>query len=317
MGHHELTLPRTPSPLGRQSRGLVGAPARQWLVPLDAPVASGLVPEAIAAFLDASRPRSSDGLLNVPAKGPGLRDVVSYFEPDDPRLDFFDVVDGPVAEALADMPALEAPDEGAEPAADPGARMGIVRTLPMPRRVMPMAGAIVAAPAPRRRPRLAGQVPLALGLTGVLTAALGGGILLRDVIAAGPGVSSRPSTGAANRENRPVASASGLLAGLTGLFEDYLLGSPDAVELQEVGTEAGEMVAVAPGFGVLELVVEHDADVWIDGGPRGFVQGSGLFTLPTGDHDVEVRIGGGVESRSVEVAEGESVRLDLGGPAAG
>ncbi|GDX79051.1 hypothetical protein LBMAG42_08620 [Deltaproteobacteria bacterium] len=373
MGPHELIALRRTSQLVRRSRGLVAAPRGGILVPPAPPVVYGLVPEAIAAFLEASRrAAASDGvaiptdwdtselppsrlhakprrvwvesataafdLAPFPAyeeeptvceerpaaqsaeRGPGLRDMASFFADSDPRLEFFDVVDGPVAEPMCDIEALEAPEPGHAAPAGAGARMQLVRALPAPRKVAAIPGADRLVPVvdpraglpPRRHPRSAGLLPFGLALSAVL-AVVSGGLLLRDMMLSGPaGQAMHSGVGTLRAPRGAAAQDRGAMSALSGLFRNFLSAPREPVELQEVGTPAGEMVAVEPGFGVLEIVVDRDSDVWIDGGPRGVVQGSGLFTLPSGDHDVEVRAGGELESRQIDVADGEAVRLDLG-----
>lgn len=373
MGPHELTTLRRSSQLVRRSRGLVAAPRGGLLVPPAPPVVFGLVPEAIAAFLEASRRPAADDAVAIPTdwdtsdlppsrlhvkprrvwvesataafdlapfpryeeeptvceerpaaqgadRAPGLRDMASFFADSDPRLDFFDVVDGPVSEPACDIEALEDPEPRYAEPVRPNARMEVVRTLPAPRKVVPLAGASREVPmlgaraglAPRQSPRSAGFLPLGLALSAVL-AVVSGGLLVRDMMLSGPSGHAMHSGAAVLRAPRAAAGAEGgPMRALSGFFRDFLSAHRAPVELQEVGTPAGDMVAVEPGFGVLEIVVDRDSDVWIDGGPRGVVQGSGLFTLPTGDHDVEVRTGGELESRQIDVADGEAVRLDLG-----
>jgi hypothetical protein len=71
------------------------------------------------------------------------------------------------------------------------------------------------------------------------------------------------------------------------------------------------MVEVEPGFGVVELVVTDDTNVWIDGGPRGVVQGEGRFTVPVGEHTIELDSAGFLDRRDIRVTEGTAVSIDL------
>ncbi len=105
----------------------------------------------------------------------------------------------------------------------------------------------------------------------------------------------------------------GSLVGFADLLRAaWSSGGTAAAELVEVATAGGEVVEVEAGFGVVELAVPSDADVWIDGGARGVVQGTSIFTLSAGDHFIDVRSEGRIESKDIDVADGESIHLSFG-----
>ncbi|MSQ02725.1 MAG: hypothetical protein EXR71_12680 [Myxococcales bacterium] len=117
---------------------------------------------------------------------------------------------------------------------------------------------------------------------------------------------------------------------LSGLVSDRLGGRNDAPEvaplvseaqrassaapslgLHAVRTEAGEVVVVPRGFGVIEFVVPAGATVTINEGRPTTVTGSRLVTLPVGRHSVRLHGARQTEDRSVEVTDGGAVRVEF------
>ena len=65
---------------------------------------------------------------------------------------------------------------------------------------------------------------------------------------------------------------------------------------------------IAPGDGMLEIAGAVDADVVVDGMPRG--RGRVVLTLPSGSHEVRA----GQHSRTVDIAPGRLLKIDLAAP---
>ena len=322
----------SPLPLRPPRPGRFGRPTGQ-LVPTAVPVVSGLVPEAIELFLAASRTewqqvspsahRPPSTNREVREGGPGTRAFRSTFPPDDARLAFFDAVDAPIAEAVADIPT----DEADAPLTDRShaPTMTLLRALPVPRKVVPLPRDAEEARAgwpARGRPAVSDRRATARPRAGAAPLALAASAMF---LLAGAGVVHSSLTGVTGN-TRAHAPLPGLpdpphtTGGPLRAFADLLgeIWTPSApAELQEVATPSGEMVELASGHGVVEVVIDGDADVWIDGAPRGVVQQSGLFSLPTGDHEFELRVGSSRELRTVAVDEGAAVRLELADERAG
>lgn len=284
-------------------------------MPVAVPIASGLVPEAIVVFLERSR---TEWTQVSTGRAAGSRAYRSPFTDNDPRLNFFDAVDAPIAAPEEDIQAEDDPTADAD--LGPHAPMTLTRTVPKPTRVVPMPRPPEEARtgAPARRGPSRDVRGLARAAVRPLTRAAAVGVIVGTVVLLGQGVRpSAPEEETRLRASRPPSApeALGPLARLQGLARG-LWGPAAPPSTTEVTTPSGEMVATTPGHGVLELVVEGDADVWIDGSPRGVVQASGLFTLPAGQHEIELRVNGVRALRTVDVGDQQAVVVELP-PAAG
>ena len=87
--------------------------------------------------------------------------------------------------------------------------------------------------------------------------------------------------------------------------------SERVVEVTEAGPESVSLPAPVPAFGTLSVTVDPSpAEVYADGDFLG--QAPGRFTLPIGDHEVQVRRAGmDTEIRHINLPEGETLSLDI------
>ncbi len=235
------------------------------------------MPEAIAAFFETSHVT----LLVAPEEIP---DDCGFFVPD------------------IEVPELaldEASDDDLVAAATP-TLLARVEKRPVPQRRLSAGDARVVV---RRQPVTLPRVPRAV-IAGLAIVSLGAGLA---VLVPHPDIPGAVA-GVVPVAVPPEGSPRTWIGSLRELVASALEAPPP--ELAEVNTEGGEMVEVAPGYGVIEITTSVDADLWIDGGPRGVVQGAGLFTLPVGEYEIALRVGGEVFQETVEVKDGRSVRLD-------
>ena len=87
--------------------------------------------------------------------------------------------------------------------------------------------------------------------------------------------------------------------------------SEQVVEVTEAGPESVSLPAPVPAFGTLSVTVDPSpAEVYVDGDLLG--QAPGRFTLPIGDHEVQIRRAGmDTEIRQIDLPEGETLSLDV------
>ncbi len=160
----------------------------------------------------------------------------------------------------------------------------------------------VATPPPPPWPRFRPLVAvLAAAVAGLAVVVVGGGVAVGVAVASSSGSLGAAPGGLTQAAPAPLAALGRWLAS----------APPPAPELAEVTTASGAMVEVAEGFGVVEIAVSADADVWIDGGSRGVVQQEGRFTLEAGDYEVVVRSGGVLHEDLVRVVDGQATVLDF------
>ena len=83
------------------------------------------------------------------------------------------------------------------------------------------------------------------------------------------------------------------------------------VEVTEAGPESVSLSAPVPAFGTLSVSADPaPAQVYMDGSLLG--EAPGIFTVPIGDHEVEVRRAGmDTETNRINVPEGEIISLDV------